>query len=355
MAMTGPMAAHAPVKVLLIDASATMRRLIRGVLAPDPRITVVGEAVDAAKAREMLRTLQPDVLTLDVEMPGQSGLDFLTRLMQLRPMPVVVVSSETRHGSAAAVEALARGAVECIGKPDGLGNARAFDGLADAIVTAASENVGRSVLPPSIAARHAKPYRWNGRIIVLGASTGGVQAIERVLARFPADCPPTVIVQHMPAAFLASFASRLDGRLAPRVTLASDAAPLRQGHVYLAPGGSHLAIVGAPNVRFCLGGGDKRHGHRPAVDVTMESAVPMAGNIVAAILTGMGRDGAHGLRALRAAGARTLAQDEGTSVVWGMPRAAWEAGGAEELVPLEGIAQRLLYLCSIGSAVHGIA
>ncbi|AXC51274.1 chemotaxis-specific protein-glutamate methyltransferase CheB [Paracoccus suum] len=342
-----------PVRVLVIDDSSSMRRLIRHVLSLDRRVAVIGEAADAAEAREMIRALSPDVLTLDVEMPGLSGLDLLARLMQLRPMPVVMVSSETRRGSAAAIEALALGAVDCIGKPLGLFDAEAFSGLADVLVAASTANVSGARSTPVRRGGETlgEAYRWSGRLVLIGASTGGVDAVERVLGTFPVNCPPTVIVQHMPPSFLASFAARLDSRIAPAVSLAVDGAPLRQGHIYLAPGGPHhLTIAGSQSLTCQLLAESKRNGHRPSVDLTLESALPVASSVVAAVLTGMGRDGAGGLRALREAGARTLAQDEASSVVWGMPRAAWEAGGAEELVPLDRIGPRLLDLCARSSA-----
>lgn len=339
------------VKVLVIDDSTTMRRLLRHVLSSDPRVIVVAEAADAAEGLEQLRLHRPDVVTLDVEMPGLSGLEFLDRMMRQRPIPVVMVSSETQRGSAAAVAALALGAVDCIGKPRNPAETGAFDALVEAVVAAASANVirRRPVEPAAPVPRPTGAFRWNGRAILIGASTGGVEALGRVLEAFPADCPPTVIVQHMPASFLASFSARLDAALAPAVALAQHGTPLRQGHILFAPGGDyHLGLNGSLSLSCSLLADDKRNGHRPSVDVTFDSALPAAQTIVAAILTGMGRDGADGLLRLRQAGARTLAQDEASSVVWGMPGSAWANGGAEELVPLDRIGPRLLEICARG-------
>lgn len=334
------------VRVLLIDDSATMRKLIRLALSRDPRLEVVGEASDARQAVERIATLAPDVLTLDVEMPGLSGLDFLQRLMRSRPMPVVMVSSTTRAGSAAAVTALSLGAVDCVGKPEGPGDGRVFPDLAEKLLVAAGANLSARLARPGEERNSGNPPAcrgWNGRVLLIGASTGGVDALERLLRGFPPDCPPTVIVQHMPDNFLASFAGRLDATIAPRVTRATDGAPLLQGCVMLAPGeGRHLHLHPG-RVPFCrLQPGDKRNGHRPSVDVAFESALFMAPRVIAALLTGMGRDGAEGLLALRGKGAATLAQDAGSSVIWGMPRAGWENGGAEVLVPIDAMAEAML-------------
>lgn len=336
-----------PIRVLLVDDSATMRKLIRLALARDPRLEVVGEAADAEQARDRILALNPDVLTLDVEMPGMSGLRFLERLMWLWPMPVVMVSSTTRAGSAAAVEALSLGAVDCVGKPAAAAEGRVFADLADKLVAAAGANLipRAPAAAPGGGAQGALPAGrgWNGSVLLVGASTGGVEALERLLRRFPPDCPPTVIVQHMPDSFLASFAARLDAAIAPSVARAADGMALRQGCVVLAPGGGrHLQLQAGPLPVCRLQPGEKRNGHRPSVDVTFESALFMAPQVVGALLTGMGRDGADGLLALRRQGAATLAQDAGSSVIWGMPRAAWENGGAEALVPIDQMAAAML-------------
>ncbi|MGO4854668.1 protein-glutamate methylesterase/protein-glutamine glutaminase [Phaeovulum sp. W22_SRMD_FR3] len=328
-------------RVLIVDDSTTIRKLIRARISEDPRLEVVGEAADPYQAREMIKTLSPDVLTLDVEMPRMNGLEFLEKLMRLRPMPVVMISTETHKGSSAALEALSLGAVECVGKPAADKLPSGFVNLPEILLMAAGARVrtqnDRQVTKP------ASGFNWNGRCVFIGSSTGGVDALETVLAEYPADCPPTLITQHMPAGFLASFAHRLDARIAPKIELARHGAPLEQGHVYLAPGGDHHLAVNCGTVPTCrLFEGEKRSGHRPSVDVLMESAVGIAARSVAVMLTGMGRDGAEGMLQMRRAGARCIAQDEASSVVFGMPKAAFENGGAEKLVPLGRIAKEIL-------------
>ncbi len=332
-----------PTRVLIVDDSATIRSLIRRRLDRDPRIAVVGEASDPYDAREKIKSLRPDVLTLDVEMPRMNGLEFLERLMRLRPMPVVMISTETHRGSAAAIEALALGAIECIGKPAADRLPEGFQNIAELLIVAARARV-REPGPRPVAAP-PEDFCWNGRFVLIGSSTGGVDALETVLKGFPKACPPTLITQHMPAGFLASFAQRLGPRIAPRIALASDGAPLLPGQVYLAPGGeAHLTVTPGDPPRCRLWHGEKRSGHRPSVDVLFESARPIAARSIAVILTGMGRDGAEGMAVLRAGGARTFAQDEASSVVYGMPRVALESGAAERAVPLARIAAELLAL-----------
>lgn len=337
------MADRQKTRVLLVDDSRTIRALLRAQLADDDRIVIVGEAADPLEARDLIKTLQPDVLTLDVEMPRMNGLDFLERLMRLRPMPVVMISTETHKGSAAAIEALSLGAFDCIGKPGPGRLGTAFTGLADTLIAAAGSRVRTRAMRPLPSARNA--YHWGGQIVLIGASTGGVEALEWVLSEFPANCPPTLIAQHMPAAFLSSFAARLAERVAPAVSLAADHLPLKQGHVYLAPGGmTHLTLSGSKNLQCRLVQSDKRNGHWPSVDVLFESAVAHGSNVVAAILTGMGKDGAEGMHDLRRAGAACIVQDEETSVVYGMPRAALENGAAQRAAPLSEIASGILSL-----------
>ena len=334
-----------PVRVLVIDDSLTMRRLIRLALSADPRIEVVGEARDAQQAKEKLAELRPDVLTLDVEMPGVSGLEFLEKLMALRPMPVIMVSTETHHGSAAAIEALSIGAFECVGKPVNASSAQDFAMLPDLVVAASTARIApkpRSQLRPA-GTPPPTGFIWNGRFVLIGSSTGGVDALERILGQFPQNCPPTVITQHMPAAFLASFAQRLDGRVRPKIQIASTGAPLLPGNVYIAPGGdTHLAIA-SPRSPVCqLIEAEKRNGHRPSVDYLFETGAQLADRAVAVMLTGMGRDGAEAMLAMKRAGAVCLAQDQASSVVWGMPRVAHELGAVDRLVPLDAMANEIL-------------
>ncbi len=339
------------IRVMIVDDSQTIRQLIRARLRDDPRVEVVGEAADPIEAREKIKALVPDILTLDVEMPRMNGLEFLEKLMRLRPMPVVMISSETQRGSSAALDALALGAVECIGKPTGGMLHDSFADLADTLVAAAGARLKRAG-SGALATAKTAPFFWNGRHVLIGSSTGGVDALETVLRGYPANCPPTLITQHMPAAFLASLATRLNSRIAPHLQLAEDGMVVAPGNVYLAPGGDvHLQIkVGSP-ARCRLVAGEKRSGHLPSVDVLMESAVPMAKKCIGVILTGMGRDGAEGMRALRDNGGRCFAQDEATSVVFGMPKVALELGGAEKAVPLKAVAQEILALAGGTTAV----
>ncbi len=341
------------VRVLIVDDSLTMRRLIRLALSADPRINVVGEARDVMQARERLRELKPDVMTLDVEMPGVSGLDFLAELMVSTPLPVIMVSTETHRGSAAAVEALSIGAIDCLGKPTDPTRQDAFAALPELVVVASQARVARKS-PSAMPARSAgqSSFLWNGRYVLIGSSTGGVEALERILHDFPKNCPPTVIVQHMPEAFLANFAQRLNGRMAANVQLASTGAPLLPGNVYLAPGGeTHLTLTGQRGSPVCaLFEGPKRSGHRPSIDHLFESAAFLGDYAVSTILTGMGRDGADGMLQMRKHGATCFAQDQKSSVVWGMPRAAHENGAAQRLVPLSEMSEAILQACGRGAA-----
>lgn len=339
-----------PLRVLIVDDSATMRRLIRSILEADSRLDVVAEATTAREARDAVNMHRPDVMTLDVEMPNMSGIEFLRRLMRHRPMPVVMVSTLTHHGSDVAVEAMALGAVDCVEKPrfgDGLKN---FSKLSDMVVLAARARLPtpRSALLPRPQPDKARNFQ---RICLIGGSTGGVDAIERILQRFPENCPPTLITQHMPEPFLVSFAARLDTLVAPRVGLASDGAKLEPGKVMIAPGGaSHLNLCGPVDLRVRLHEGPPVSGHRPSVDSMFLSAVPMAQRVVAGILTGMGGDGAEGMAALRRAGARTLGQSEESCIVFGMPRVAGELGGVEQWADLDVFGDEILRLCE--SPVH---
>lgn len=332
------------VRVLLIDDSMTMRRLIRLALSNDPRIEVVGEARDAGHAREKIAELRPDVLTLDIEMPGESGLAFLEWQMARRAMPIIMVSSETHAGSAAAVQALSLGAFECVGKPVGAQSANDFTQLCELVVAAAAARITpRSPTPEPVKADTPDPvFSWNGRYVLIGSSTGGVEALDTILADFPANCPPTVITQHMPASFLISFTQRLNARLRPQVTLAAEGMLVQPGHIYFAPGDTHLALA-SPRAPTCrLIDADKRNGHRPSVDYLFESGAALGEGAVAVMLTGMGGDGARGMLAMRRAGATCLAQDEASSVVWGMPRVAQELGAVDRLVPLQKMATAIL-------------
>ena len=340
-----------PVRVLVVDDSALVRQLMSELLGADPGIEVVGTASDPYIARERIKQLSPDVLTLDVEMPRMDGLTFLRNLMRLRPMPVVMVSTLTQAGAQVTLDALELGAVDYVAKPT-LDIAR---GLADyaGVLTAKVRQAARArvsrIATPATAQEYAGPigYRTTDRLLAIGASAGGTQAIREVLDRMPADAPATVIAQHIPAAFSGAFAERLNKHSRMTVMEARDGQPLLNGHAYVAPGGRHLRVVRS-GARWVAALGDDApvRGHRPSVDVLFESVAAHAGaNACAALLTGMGDDGARGLLALRKAGASTCAQDEATSVVWGMPGAAVALNAAQEVLPLQQVAHRLLETC----------
>ncbi len=335
-----------PVRVLVVDDSATMRAVIASTLSRDPAIEVVGLAADPLEAREAVKALNPDVMTLDVEMPKMDGLAFLEKVMRLRPLPVVMVSTLTARGASAAIKAMELGAVCCVGKPS-IDHPNAFDALPATIMAAAGARVANRTSFTALRRERAAPaYHWDGKIVAIGASTGCVESLIAIIAQYPANCPPTLVTVHMPAAFTRSFAHRLDGLTEARVQEAVDGAILVQGNVYVAPGGvAHLeaAFSGRPKCR--LRSGDPVNGHRPSVDVLFDSVARSFGaEAVGIILTGMGRDGASGLLAMRQAGARTIGQNEATCVVYGMPKAAFQCGAVEEEASVHDIGKRILAL-----------
>lgn len=345
-----------PVRVLIVDDSPTMCMMIERVLRADPDIEVLGSVHDAFEARAAIKQLSPDVVTLDVEMPRMSGLEFLEKIMTLRPMPVIMVSTLTQKGGATAIKALTRGAFDCVAKPSGGDLSQAFSTLPDIVKAAGASGFGdkmRRQRAAAAAAPVAAPgaslgvFQPGNTVLAIGASTGGVDAIVNVLSRFPANCPPTVITQHMPPGFTASFASRLDGKCQPKVMEAYDGAPLKPGHIYIAPGGdSHLEVAGRAALRCQLRPGPDVSGHRPSVDVLFSSVARLGARGVGVLLTGMGSDGAAGLKKIRDAGGRTIGQDEASSIVYGMPRIGFEMGAVEQQVPLRRVADVVLELCS---------
>lgn len=330
-------------RVLVVDDSTVMRQLIGAALSADPELEVVGEAGDPLQAREAIKALNPDVITLDVEMPNMNGIDFLERIMRLRPMPVVMVSTLTARGTEATLAALELGAVDCIEKPRG-SDAAGFRMIAEKVKLAARAKVRQRVVRTDAAPTES--FTPNDKIVAIGSSTGGVEALLNLVERLPANCAPTVITQHMPASFTKSFAERLNRACAATVTEARDGDPLVPGRIYVAPGGDfHLEVEGTKHLRCKVSHGDPVSGHCPSVDVLFNSVARTAKDrAVGVILTGMGRDGARGLLAMREVGARTLGQDEATCVVYGMPRAAFEIGAVERQLPLEklGAAVRTL-------------
>lgn len=339
-------------KVLVVDDSAVMRKLLTDLINGAPDLEVVGSAPDALVAREMIKTLNPDVVTLDVQMPRMDGLEFLDRLMRLRPTRVVMVSAFTAAGSETTLRALELGAIDFIGKPRAESAASMNDyaeELAEKLRAAAAARLRSVPVAAQAPARipttpPAARSGGDGKIIFIGASTGGTEAIKDVLLGFPADCPPTLIVQHMPESFTASFAKRLDGLCAPRVVEAQGGEPVERGTVYIAPGHSHLQIrrQGTGYLTELLSTAPVNR-HRPSVDVLFDSAAQLVGRkAYGVILTGMGKDGAQGLLRMRQAGARTFGQDEASCVVYGMPREAALVGAVEEVVSLENMSARVL-------------
>lgn len=334
-----------PARVLVVDDSPTMRGLITAVLNKDPDVSVIGQAGDAHEARAAIKQLNPDVVTLDIEMPNMNGLEFLEKIMRLRPMPVIMVSTMTHQGANATLAALEIGAFDCVSKPVP-GDVRPFGDLAEKVKAAARSNRGRVQTMAAPPVSPAAEYRVGRKIVAIGSSTGGVEALITVLQKFPQNCPPTVITQHMPPTFTKSFAERLNRICAPVVQEATDGARLEIGKIYLAPGGDrHLQVVNpsAPSCRLVER--EPVNGHRPSVDVLFDSVAELAGrNAVGVILTGMGRDGASGLLKMRNAGARTLGQNERTCVVYGMPRVAHDIGAVEQQLPLGAIGEEILKL-----------
>jgi two-component system chemotaxis response regulator CheB len=335
------------VGVLVVDDSATMRGLIGAALKRDPEIEVLGFANDPIEAREQIKKLNPDVVTLDIEMPKMNGLEFLEKIMRLRPTPVVMVSTLTQAGADVSLQALELGAVDCVGKP--VGGVTAQDAFADltAKVKAAARARVKPYNGPMVPVERDRDYRPSDAILAIGSSTGGVEALMTILASFPETCPPTVITQHMPATFTKSFAARLDKISGAHVTEAQDGDRLQIGHVYIAPGGdAHMEIASSSHPVIRRRQGEPVNGHRPSVDVLFVSIAKLNRHAVGAILTGMGRDGAAGLMSMKKAGARTLGQDESSCVVYGMPRVAFEIGAVEKQVGLSRMGPAILNLCA---------
>lgn len=347
-------------KVLIVDDSALIRSVLREIVASQPDMEVVGVAPDPLVAREMIRNTNPDVLTLDVEMPRMDGLEFLEKLMRLRPMPVVMVSTLTERGSEITMRALELGAVDFVTKPKisiQSGMLEYTELICDKIRTAARARVKRHALPhPAAAAAEASlPLLRNSltsseKLIIIGASTGGTEAIKEFLMRMPSDCPGILIVQHMPEGFTRSFAARLDSLCKISVCEASHGQRVLPGHAYLAPGHSHLSLAkSGANYITQLDQGEPVNRHRPSVDVLFRSAAQHAGkNAVGVILTGMGKDGAAGMLEMRHAGAWNVAQDEASCVVYGMPREAVLVGAVHESAALEALPAMVLNHLSQG-------
>jgi two-component system chemotaxis response regulator CheB len=343
-----------PVRVLVVDDSALVRNILSQGLNLDPDIEVVGTAADPYQARDKIVQLRPDVLTLDVEMPRMDGVAFLRKLMPQYPIPIVMVSSLTQRGKQITMDALDAGAVDFVAKPTSnvaAGLSAMIGELQVKVKIASTANVshwkGRRIeARPQMLASSKSLAESTDKVIAIGASTGGTEAIRKVITQFPATTPGVVIVQHMPAGFTKMFSDRLNELCAMEVKEAADGDRVRNGLILVAPGGMQMKVVrsgGFYHVK--CGGTDKVSGHCPSVDVMMHSVAEQVGaNAVGGMLTGMGGDGSDGMLAMKQAGARCIAQDEATSVVFGMPKVAFDKGGAERLVPLDRIAQTLLNL-----------
>jgi two-component system chemotaxis response regulator CheB len=343
------------IRVLVTDDSPFYRRLFTEILASQTDMEVVGTASDPLEAREKIKALNPDVLTLDVEMPHMDGLQFLEKIMTLRPMPVVMVSTLTSKGAEATLQALASGAVDCLAKPEGALSREGMATFAEQLcgmVRAAAQSRVRTQRAASTKSAPLPPLPGRGMspvsLIAIGASTGGVEAIHAILPRLPANLPPIVIVQHMPPGFTASFARRLNGICRMEVREAQDGLALHPGLACIAPGGRHLLVahgVGG-GLKCTLEDGAAVSGHRPSVDKLFESVAVVTGrSSLGLILTGMGSDGADGLLRLRQAGAMTLGQNEASCVVYGMPRVAFQRGAVTSEVALVEMAEAVCRAC----------
>jgi two-component system chemotaxis response regulator CheB len=346
----------AKTRVVVVDDSALVRSLLTEIINKQPDMECVGAAADPYIAREMIRELDPDVITLDVEMPRMDGIDFLGKLMRLRPMPVVMVSTLTERGAEVTLRALELGAVDFVAKPkigvaDGL-KLLAQD-ITDKVRIAAKAHVRRapSAAVASSIASNAATHTPSpiGRlstekIIFIGASTGGTEATREVLLDLPADCPAIVITQHMPPGFTKSYAARLDGLCKVRVAEARDGERILPGHAYIAPGGFHLSVErSGANYIARVQDGEPVNRHKPSVEVLFKSAARVVGpNAIGLMLTGMGADGATAMRQMRDAGSHNFAQDEASCVVFGMPREAIAAGAVHEVLPLKQLAGKLI-------------
>ncbi|HYR26610.1 MAG TPA: chemotaxis response regulator protein-glutamate methylesterase [Aquabacterium sp.] len=355
-------------RVVVVDDSALVRSMLSEIINRQPDMECIGAASDPFVAREMIRNLNPDVITLDVEMPRMDGIDFLSKLMRLRPMPVVMVSTLTERGAEVTLKALELGAVDFVAKPkigvaDGL--RQLSDDITDKIRVAAKARINRlhvSTAPAGGTASAAPTTAPSGpsrslstgayslgrlsteKLIFIGASTGGTEATKEVLMALPADAPGVVITQHMPPGFTRNYAARLDGLCKISVKEATDGERILPGHAYIAPGGLHLSVErSGANYIARVQDGDPVNRHKPSVEVLFKSAARVAGpNAIGVMLTGMGADGARAMREMRDAGAYCVAQDEASCVVFGMPREAIAAGAVHEVLPLNKIALHVL-------------
>lgn len=345
------------IKVLIVDDSAVIRKIVRELLSADPEINVVGEAEDPFVARELIKTLNPDLITLDVEMPKMDGITFLANLMRLRPMPVVMLSTLTTKGADITLQALELGAIDFIAKPSVEELLATKSSFRDLLI----EKIKQSVLVDQ--KQHhltsklinsceisTLPFKGSARknhIVAIGASTGGIEALKVILSRLPKNSPPIVIAQHIPPTFSERFANRLNGMCKVTVQEARHGLKIKEGNVYIAQGGIHMRIEVKNGALFCVfDDTDKVNRHKPSVDVLFHSLKPIADNVQALLLTGMGSDGAKGMQVLKLAGARTVIQDKNSSLIWGMPGSAYRLSAHKEECDLFKISQSILSYAS---------
>lgn len=337
------------IRVLIVDDSAFIRKMFTEFLSSDPAIEVLGTAVDPHDARQKIKQLNPDVITLDIEMPKMDGIAFLEKIMTLRPMPVVMVSTLTQKGADKTLQALELGAFDFVSKPTEQ-LTKNIEVLKDDLIAKVKAAASAKVRPydgtPLTLMKHSKPFSpiRQGMLIAIGSSTGGVEALRHIIPMLPKECPPIAITQHMPEHFTASFAARLDGMSQLTVSEATNGQLMKASHAYVAPGGYQLRIqrMGA-QYKCIVTDGEKVSGHKPSVDALFDSVADVAGDkAIGVILTGMGKDGAIGMKKMRQAGARTLGQNESSCVVYGMPKAAMLAGAVEKELALDVIAKGIV-------------
>ncbi|MBO6729820.1 MAG: chemotaxis response regulator protein-glutamate methylesterase [Maricaulis sp.] len=344
------------IRTLVVDDSALMRMLIPSMLQRSPHIEVVGAASNPFAAREMIKELNPDVITLDVEMPKMDGISFLHKIMTLRPTPVVMVSSLTQKGADVTLKALELGAIDFIGKPT-LDLEKNMPLLADELIekvrAAAVSKVRSHTRKVEVKAAAPVSFDTTEALVALGASTGGVETLGRLLGALPPNAPGIVIAQHMPAQFTKQFAERINKHCAVQVAEAEQGQRIRPGTAWIAPGDRHLEVRRSGADYVCrLTEEPPVSGHRPSVDVLFNSVAKACGaQAIGVILTGMGRDGADGLKTMRDAGCRTIGQDEATSLVYGMPKAAFDAGAVETQLPEDKIPSVILRIVSESGGV----
>jgi two-component system chemotaxis response regulator CheB len=342
-------------RVLIVDDSALVRQILSLILSRHPNLEVVGTAKDPYEARERIKDLQPDVLTLDVEMPRMDGITFLSKLMKAHPMPVVMLSSLTEKGTAIALDAMALGAVEVIGKPavdQAVGLEAMGAQIAEAVYSASWARIlgvrpkATTAVRPTLASLAARAQAGRA-LIAIGSSTGGTEALRQVFADLPGNLPPIAVVQHMLPGFIGAFAERMDRESEPRIKVAEEGEQLRQGSIYLAPSDAHLVVQrhgGA--LRASIQPGERVSRHLPSVDILFQSTADACGaHAMGIILTGMGEDGARGLLSMRQKGAHTVGQDEASCVVYGMPRSAFLRGAVVEQAPLSAIPRHIMAWC----------